>query len=503
MAKGFLSRAVSLGFWTLLLRVGSTAFGVWLSNAVGAEGTGLYQLVLSVYMLAVTFSTSGVTIAVTRIVSEYYIQNNEAGMRRAFCLGLTFAASLGTLASLLLYVLSPFAAQYWLCDLRAAVPLRIFSFGLPFLSSASVIRGYFLGRQRTFLSVSGDVVEQIVTAAITAPLVLLWRENGIEGICTAMVIGSVSAEILSCIYAALTCLSVRTKKAGIPPRGIGRRILSITFPVAVGNNVRALLTAAENILTPAGLRKYGADSAGALAQYGVVKGMVWPILFLPTVLLSPVSSLLVPEISAADAMHDTARVQSMTHRCLKAALLYAFGAAGIIWTFAPQACALLFPEAENAAFYLRLLCPLIPLLYLDQIVDSILKGLDQQKASMRYNMADAAMRVALVFFLVPRYGIFGWIFMLYAGTIFNASLSAMRLIKVSRVVINVKSWVIRPVAAIVFSCTLASAIPVNAAVSAAGALLCYIGSLYLSTRRKAQLRRFPFQKKCKKNEKSA
>ena len=68
--KRFLSRAASLGFYTLILRGASTVFGIWLSNTVGAEGAGLFQLVSSVYFLAVTFSTSGVTIAVTRIVSE-------------------------------------------------------------------------------------------------------------------------------------------------------------------------------------------------------------------------------------------------------------------------------------------------------------------------------------------------------------------------------------------------------------------------------------------------
>ena len=165
----------------------------------------------------------------------------------------------------------------------------------------------------------------------------------------------------------------------------------------------------------------------------------------------------------------------MTRRCLKATLLYAFLIAGLLFTFAKPLCAVFFPSAPTSG-YLRALCPLIPLLYLDQIVDSILKGLNQQVASMKYNMADAAMRVLLVFFLVPVSGMRGWLFMLYAGTIFNASMSAARLIKVSHVLINWRVWLVRPLIAVVISCLLSAFLVKNAI---AGMLFCIVSYVIL------------------------
>lgn len=473
--KRFLSRAASLGFYTLILRGANTVFGIWLSNTVGAEGTGLFQLVSSVYFLAVTFSTSGVTIAITRIVSEQLAKGSPAGARRAFRLGLLLSLVLGLAASVLLFFSAPAAAEYWLCEPRAEIPLRIFSLGLPFLSTASVIRGYFLGRQRTGLSVNGDIAEQLVVMAVTVPLVTAFLPRGLTSVCIAMVIGSVASEVLSCLYALLLCICFRLKKEGHAPRGIGRQLISITLPVAVGNNIRAILTALENVLTPAGLRKNGAAASEALSQYGIVKGMVWPVLMLPTVLLAPFSSLLIPEVSAAAATGDNRRVRLMTHRCLKATLLYAFLIAGLLFTFAEPLCAVFFPSASPSG-YLRALCPLIPLLYLDQIVDSILKGLNQQVASMKYNMADAAMRVLLVFFLVPVSGMRGWLFMLYAGTIFNASMSAARLIKVSHVLINWQDWLVRPLIAVIISCLLSAFLVKNVI---AGMLFCIVSYIIL------------------------
>ena len=201
---------------------------------------------------------------------------------------------------------------------------------------------------------------------------------------------------------------------------------------------------------------------------------------LPTVLLSPISSLLVPEITAASAQHNTARVQTITHRCIQSALLYAFLAAGLLYTFAEPLGAWLCADTPECASYIRLLCPLLPLLYLDQIVDSILKGLDQQVASMRYNMADAAIRVTLVYFLVPRYGIGGWLFMFYVGTIFNASLSAMRLIKVSRIEPDIFRWIVLPMGGSVVSACFVGLFSVNWVVGIVLYLCSYTLFLYFN-----------------------
>ncbi len=91
-------------------------------------------------------------------------------------------------------------------------------------------------------------------------------------------------------------------------------------------------------------------------------------------------------------------------------------------------------------------------MYLDQIVDSILKGLNQQLSSMKYNTIDSFMRVIIIYSLVPILGIKGYIIMLYVGTIFNASLSINRLIVVSEVRFRLYEWVVLPVISIVISC---------------------------------------------------
>ncbi len=449
--KSFFKSALVLTVAGLFLRGTQTGFSVWLANRIGAQGMGLFQLACSVYMLAVTLSTSGITIAVTRIVSEQQAKNEPAGIKKAFWLGFCTSLFLGITAALLLFFCADWAAINWLGEPRTAPLLKVFSLCIPFLSTAAVIRGYFLGLRRAALSVSGDVVEQIIGIAATVWLLSLCTPGDLTSACMALAVGSVLSEILSCIYAFCSFWVTRPKTKNKAPRGISRQMGTIVLPIAAGNNVRSVLSSIENSLVPSGLKQYGAQHTQALAQYGMVKGMVLPLLTFPAVLLSPIASLLVPEVSAAAAVHNKKRVLYMTKRCLRLTFWYAFGIMGIMLLFADE-IGVFFFQSTQVSGYLRAAAPLIPLLYVDQIVDGILKGLNQQVASMKYNTADALMRVALVFFLVPLFGMNGYLFMLYAGTIFNASMSALQLIRVIKLRIDLVRFILLPLFVCFLSC---------------------------------------------------
>ena len=93
----FIKNAAVLTVTALILRGIGMVFRVWLSGAVGAEGMGLYQLILSVYMLAATFATSGICTAVTRLIAEELEVGTARSVRRilfrSVCLTLVIFSS--------------------------------------------------------------------------------------------------------------------------------------------------------------------------------------------------------------------------------------------------------------------------------------------------------------------------------------------------------------------------------------------------------------------------
>ncbi|MEG0571062.1 MAG: polysaccharide biosynthesis C-terminal domain-containing protein, partial [Oscillospiraceae bacterium] len=213
--------------------------------------------------------------------------------------------------------------------------------------------------------------------------------------------------------------------------------------VALGNYVRSALVSIENVLIPAGLKKHGSSKGAALASYGMIKGMVMPILTFPSAILGAFSSLLIPEVSENNAVNNRSKIEYIIDKSLGATLIFSVIVTVVFFCYSKE-IGNIFYKSEQCGNLMLILTPLIPLLYLDSIVDSLLKGLNQQLSAMKYNTADSVIRVILIYFLVPNLGVWGYIAVLFVGTIFNFSMSLNRLIKVSQVKIKWDKWVIKP-----------------------------------------------------------
>ena len=75
MRHGYLKNAALLTGADVMLRLAGMGLRIYLANALGGEGMGLYQLVLAVYSLFVTLATAGVSVAATRLMAEELGQN--------------------------------------------------------------------------------------------------------------------------------------------------------------------------------------------------------------------------------------------------------------------------------------------------------------------------------------------------------------------------------------------------------------------------------------------
>ena len=70
-------------------------------------------------------------------------------------------------------------------------------------------------------------------------------------------------------------------------------------------------------------------------------------------------------------------------------------------------------------------------MYLDSVSDGILKGLDQQTFTFRTAVCDSSLRIILILLALPKYGLDGFIGIMYFSNLLTCVMNVGRLLKVS------------------------------------------------------------------------
>ncbi len=454
--KLLLKNIIILTVTSLILRTIGIAYKVFVSNRIGTEGMGLYQLTLSAFMFAVTFATSGISISVMRLVSEEIGRGRHEIIPHIIKRAFAYALNVSLTAAAVMFIFSDFIANDILNDHRATLSIKLLAPSLPFMAVASCIKGYFYAIRSTAKPAAGEIIEQFTEMTVFAVLVGILAPKGVEYGCAAIVIGTTISEFASCVYLYILYNTEIGKMIKKDTKGITKRILSIALPVASSSCLGAGLRTLENIMIPEGLKKYGDSTSKALSQYGMVRGMAIPVMFFPSAFLSAFSSLMIPEISEA-SVHNVKRINFAISRVLWMSFLLSIAVTGVFIIFAEKLGQIIY-DSREIGHIMMILAPLIPLMYLDTIVDGMLKGLNQQMHVLWYNIFDSLIRILLIAFIVPTKGFYGFIAVMYVSNILNPVLSLKRLFKVTGIKMNWLGWIVKPILAAALSGSILSLI---------------------------------------------
>ena len=412
----------------------SMAFQVWLAGRIGSAGIGLYQLVLSVAFLCTTFAVSGIRFAATRLVSEELGHERSwsvaAAMRRCFAYSLFFGLS----AMAVLFSFAEPIGFLWIGDARTVKSLKLIAFSMPFLSLSSVMSGYFTACGRVWKPTVVHLGEQLITIGFVAYFLAHSPAGDIEKNCAAVMLGNVCGDVISFVCMLLFYLTDRhsVRDYSAQKLKLTSRMLKVALPLAVSAYARSALSTLEHLLVPRGLKAAGFSADRALSGYGVIQGMVLPIVSFPACILMALAELIIPELTEAQVRGNDGDISKTVSLLIKKGLGYSSAVALVLFVFADKLGVRIYSSPE-AGDYLRLRAPLIPIMYTDMVADGCLKGLGQQLWCMGINLLDALLGVLLVWQVLPVFALKGYICIIYFNECLNFALSIMRLRKVTKI----------------------------------------------------------------------
>ncbi|MEG0940737.1 MAG: polysaccharide biosynthesis C-terminal domain-containing protein [Oscillospiraceae bacterium] len=434
MKKKLMHDTVFLTGSSLLMRSIGLLFQMWLVSRIGAAGVGLYGLVGSVDFLAATLAISGIRFASTRLISEEIGLGRVGGIGRAMKLCFAYSLFFGFSAFAILYFTAEPIGFLWVGDARTVLSLRILSYSMPFIAVSSVMYGYFSASGKIRKASVVLVAEQLVRIGLVVIFIQFSPHDDLEKSCAAVSAGSALSEVFSFFLMLTVFLLDRrhSRETAEPSPRLPSRMLNIALPLALSAYARTALSTLEQLLVPRGLKKAGYSANGALEGYGTIQGMVFPIILFPSCLLTALAELIVPELTAAQVSGKTEEISHIISALIRKCLAFSLFIAVLLFILSETLGKAIYGSADAGA-YIKLFSLLVPVMYMDMVIDGCLKGLGQQVWSMGFNILDALTGVLLVCLLLPRFALSGYIAIIFLEELFNFSMSLWRLSRVTKI----------------------------------------------------------------------
>lgn len=380
----------------------------------------------------------GINITSTRIVSEEMAVGNSYGIKKSIIKCILISLGFGIIASIIFCLNASLIVKVCFHNKVSESIVYLISVALPMIAISASISGYFTAVRRVYKSVFANFLEYVAKIIITIFLLKKYLPSGnIESICFALILGDVLSEVCSFTYNIIVFVFDLNNKIG--NNNISKnssflyRIFRILLPVAFTSYIRSGLSTLKQLIIPNSLEKNGINCETALAEYGTITGMAMPIVMFPATFLTAVSGLLIPEFSRYYVKKDYAKIKKYSDKLIINSFLFACVLTTIFIIFGDNLGNAIYHDA-SIGIYIKLFAPLIPFMYVDIVVDNILKGLDAQVNVLFINIADLLVSISFIFFFVPVFGIKGFIASVFASEILNFVLSLKKLLDLE------KSW---------------------------------------------------------------
>lgn len=368
-------------------------YRIVLSRLIGAEGLGLYQVALSLFSLFLTIGTGGIPITVSRMISKSKAERRPMDEVSAFSSG-AFLSLLLTLPVCLVLFLFGKNLTFLFSDERALPVFRILLLGLCFSSLYAVVRGSFWGNKQFLPPSILELAEESVM--VIAGVLLLQRVDspalGAERAAWAVVIS-----YLFSFTASTICFFVKGGKLSSPTKML-KPMFNATLPLTSVRASGSLVNSAVAVLLPVMLVRAGLESGEAVAQFGIISGMVLPILFIPSTLIGALALVLVPELSEDFYRGNTERLKKNIERGLLFSLLVACILLPFFYAVGKNLGMLAFAN-PTAGEMIAYACPILLPMSLTMISTSVLNSMGFEKQTFLFYFVGAATLLLCVLLL--------------------------------------------------------------------------------------------------------
>jgi len=375
-----------------------------LSRALGAEVLGHYQVAMSIFGVLMTLVASGLPLVVSRTVAYKKEVGDAKGAHASVTAGLVLTLAISIVVSALLFAFPQILTVLF----RQAKTTSIVLYALPALVASAIyctLRSALWGAKRFFAMSFTEFFEQLVRIILCfilfAPTILPAVSMGEKAALSLTI-----ASVLSCVLVIIIYFALKGRLSS--PKGAFKPLLKSSVPITTVRTASSFVTSLISLIIPIRLMLYGLSQSEAMAEFGMIMGMAFPLIMIPGTLISSLAVALVPEISSntnniddKKSVRDFGSLKGHVSLAINISALIAMIFIPAFMILGKPICEILFNSTQAGIYVSRAAIIILPLA-LSQITSSLLNSMGLEMKSL-INYAISAVVLFLCIFFLPKY----------------------------------------------------------------------------------------------------
>ncbi len=461
--EGFMQSVLVLMISQLVIKMLGLVYKIYLTNKEGFGDTGnaIYSSGYQIYALLLTISSIGVPNAISKLVSEKVAIGDSKGAHRIFKIALLTFGIIGFIATMVLFVGAGYISNAILQIPEAEMTLVSLSPAIFFVTIASVLRGYFNGREKISVTAKSQTLEQVFKTLLTVIVVeIVGISTNLNT--TLMSAGANLATTLSVLlsFGYLTLYykiykrniameiknSVNYKRESL--KKVVKKILFVSTPITLSAIMSTLNKNIDSITVVRGLKKFLTE-AQAKSQYGILSGKVDTLITLPLSFNIAFATALVPSIASSIARGDKESASKRISFSILVSILIGLPCTVGMMIFAEPILELLFPKATSGSLLLQISAITIIFSVLAQTINGALQGLGEIMTPAITSAIGLVIKLMINIWLIeiPGIGVYGAAIGSIINNIIAFALSYIVLVRTIKLNMKFIKCVIKPLIA--------------------------------------------------------
>lgn len=404
----------------ILCRLMGFYFKIYLSDNIGLEMYGLYQMLLPLASLGTCIGLGGLMPVLQRNVAF-----SLAKKRKDYAVGFLYTTlfislSIAVLVSLFMFFSSELIAKYIICDNRVIVSVKILSFTIIPACIHECINTYFLGQSKTLIPAISQFIEQLSKIGAVMFIVEKYAIGNSHSLVTYGIIGILVGEVVSSLFSLFVFLyNNYNNKACLA--GTFSPTFYPALPLFANKLFLHISLSLEAFLTPACLCKSGYSYSDSLSIYGMLSGMAMSLIMLPSTFIGSFSTLLLPKISKNNAINNNQNIAYTIKSALNTCIFTGILCLTEFVLLGNDFSMVLFSNSSIGS-YVTVLGWLCPFIYISSVCSSILNGLGKHNSNFFVSLFSILVKILGILTLIPFFSLKGLLLAFLISSILSALL---------------------------------------------------------------------------------